>query len=632
MKHHLTYKDDKSDKFWNIEVSGKSFTVTYGKTGTAGQTQTKTFGSEEECQKEAKKLLQEKLKKGYAEGVFPKDTRSSAKNTSSRTVSSMEKNFPISGDSYVSKKIKEFVASAETALRAKKPTVFRRISETLKNLDSGKITKALKCELTQSLQNWKDTGESGAQALFFEWGGMGISPFSGEALLNAYESCAHQAEDFDYDGILLEGVSGFDITSFVPDFEELLDTHQDAYSEIKQVYYGNLYSHLHSVFAEFFAESSGDDFFKYPVYVFANEHDEFPFLIFTSDTRFGDASLAKKSSVEKKSPKEHTIDIKKQNEFGETAIFEAVLRSKSLTDIKALVELGSDIRHKNMRDQTLLHFAAKCQTVEVIQYLVNLGLDVNAEDDEGNLPLHDAVERGEAVNAEFLIQNGAAMNRQNEDGNTPLHIAVKENNSKIVKILLDAGANTQVRNKRGDTPEECATKVDIRKLLNPAWPGADGNPFSGFSQEKLNAELLRTSDKADRNKIPKLKQLLDAGADILAKAIKVHKLEVGYSVLHYGRYDLDVVKFLVESGADVNAVSSSGESPLFFAIWSRDPEIVKYLVAQGADVNHRDEFGKTALHHAVINENAKMAEILRSLGADEKIRDAKNKSPDDYAK
>ncbi|ULH27803.1 LIC_11051 family fibronectin-binding protein [Leptospira weilii] len=68
MKHHLTYKDDKSDKFWNIEVSGKSFTVTYGKMGTAGQTQTKTFGSEEECQKEAKKLLSEKLKKGYAEG------------------------------------------------------------------------------------------------------------------------------------------------------------------------------------------------------------------------------------------------------------------------------------------------------------------------------------------------------------------------------------------------------------------------------------------------------------------------------------------------------------------------------------------------------------------------------------
>ncbi|MBE8399412.1 LIC_11051 family fibronectin-binding protein [Leptospira borgpetersenii] len=68
MKHHLTYKDGKSDKFWNIEVSGTSFIVTYGKTGTDGQTQTKTFGSKGECQKEVQKLLSEKLKKGYMEG------------------------------------------------------------------------------------------------------------------------------------------------------------------------------------------------------------------------------------------------------------------------------------------------------------------------------------------------------------------------------------------------------------------------------------------------------------------------------------------------------------------------------------------------------------------------------------
>ncbi|EMY14390.1 WGR domain protein, partial [Leptospira weilii str. Ecochallenge] len=89
MKHHLTYKDDKSDKFWNIEVSGESFTVTYGKTGTAGQTQTKTFGSGEECQKEAKKLLQEKLKKGYAEGEG--QTSSVKQKTSAQTLDNFVK-------------------------------------------------------------------------------------------------------------------------------------------------------------------------------------------------------------------------------------------------------------------------------------------------------------------------------------------------------------------------------------------------------------------------------------------------------------------------------------------------------------------------------------------------------------
>ncbi|EMP82567.1 WGR domain protein [Leptospira santarosai str. CBC1531] len=87
MKHHLIFKDDKSDKFWNIEVDGTSFTVTYGKTGTAGQTQTKTFDDEEKCLKEAKKLLSEKLKKGYVEGK----TKSPVKSSSSANDRATEK-------------------------------------------------------------------------------------------------------------------------------------------------------------------------------------------------------------------------------------------------------------------------------------------------------------------------------------------------------------------------------------------------------------------------------------------------------------------------------------------------------------------------------------------------------------
>lgn len=75
MKHSLTFKDNKSDKFWQIETVGKSFTVTYGKTGTTGTSQTKTFESEEKCLKEAEKLLNEKLKKGYIKRKSTKDLK-----------------------------------------------------------------------------------------------------------------------------------------------------------------------------------------------------------------------------------------------------------------------------------------------------------------------------------------------------------------------------------------------------------------------------------------------------------------------------------------------------------------------------------------------------------------------------
>jgi uncharacterized protein (TIGR02996 family) len=61
------FSDAKSHKFWNIEVADKSFTVTYGKVGTAGQTQTKEFASADKAQAEADKLVREKVKKGYVE-------------------------------------------------------------------------------------------------------------------------------------------------------------------------------------------------------------------------------------------------------------------------------------------------------------------------------------------------------------------------------------------------------------------------------------------------------------------------------------------------------------------------------------------------------------------------------------
>jgi Uncharacterized conserved protein len=68
MKTYLEYRDEKSKKFWEIEVSGKSFTVCFGKIGAAGQSQTKEFITEQAAQHEAEKLITEKLRKGYREG------------------------------------------------------------------------------------------------------------------------------------------------------------------------------------------------------------------------------------------------------------------------------------------------------------------------------------------------------------------------------------------------------------------------------------------------------------------------------------------------------------------------------------------------------------------------------------
>ena len=59
------FSEGTSNKFWQIDLSGKSFTTTYGKIGTGGQTTVKTFKTDAEAKKEYDKLVAEKTKKGY---------------------------------------------------------------------------------------------------------------------------------------------------------------------------------------------------------------------------------------------------------------------------------------------------------------------------------------------------------------------------------------------------------------------------------------------------------------------------------------------------------------------------------------------------------------------------------------
>jgi uncharacterized protein (TIGR02996 family) len=61
------FEEGSSHKFWEIVVEGNAYTVRYGKVGTEGQVQTKTFKDAAKAEAEANKKIAEKTKKGYAE-------------------------------------------------------------------------------------------------------------------------------------------------------------------------------------------------------------------------------------------------------------------------------------------------------------------------------------------------------------------------------------------------------------------------------------------------------------------------------------------------------------------------------------------------------------------------------------
>jgi ankyrin repeat protein len=58
---------------------------------------------------------------------------------------------------------------------------------------------------------------------------------------------------------------------------------------------------------------------------------------------------------------------------------------------------------------------------------------------------------------------------------------------------------------------------------------------------------------------------------------------------------LETVKFLVERGADVNAAGQYGWTALHAAAYQGLNDVIAYLVSKGAMIDQKDEFGQTAL-------------------------------------
>ncbi len=61
------YVEGTSSKFWEVENDGRQVQVRYGRIGTNGQTQTKSFTSETAAEEHRQKQIASKLAKGYSE-------------------------------------------------------------------------------------------------------------------------------------------------------------------------------------------------------------------------------------------------------------------------------------------------------------------------------------------------------------------------------------------------------------------------------------------------------------------------------------------------------------------------------------------------------------------------------------
>ena len=74
--------------------------------------------------------------------------------------------------------------------------------------------------------------------------------------------------------------------------------------------------------------------------------------------------------------------------------------------------------------------------------------------------------------------------------------------------------------------------------------------------------------------------------------------------------EFDLVKKLIEYGADVNE-KSNGMTPLMFAARYNKVEIIKLLLTKGAILKQKDEKGFDALKYALLSNATEAADYLK---------------------
>jgi Zn-dependent protease with chaperone function len=115
----------------------------------------------------------------------------------------------------------------------------------------------------------------------------------------------------------------------------------------------------------------------------------------------------------------------------------------------------------------------------------------------------------------------------------------------------------------------------------------------------------------------------------LSKEVKNIEVEdyTGYTAMDWSikTGNAEMVKTLLENGADPNNETSYGMTPLMTAAEAGKTEMVKLLYSAGADLDYQEVGGgMTPLIYAVVGENEETVKVLLDLGADQNLKDYSN--------
>ncbi|XP_017392273.1 ankyrin repeat and KH domain-containing protein 1 isoform X16 [Cebus imitator] len=300
----------------------------------------------------------------------------------------------------------------------------------------------------------------------------------------------------------------------------------------------------------------------------------------------------------------HDADVNSQSATGNTALTYAC--AGGFVDIvKVLLNEGANIEDHNENGHTPLMEAASAGHVEVARVLLDHGAGINTHSNEfKESALTLACYKGHLDMVRFLLEAGADQEHKTDEMHTALMEACMDGHVEVARLLLDSGAQVNMPADSFESPltlAACGGHVELAALLIER----------GANLEEVNDEGYTPLMEAAREGHEEMVALLLAqGANINAQTEETQ--ETALTLACCGGFS-EVADFLIKAGADIELGCST---PLMEASQEGHLELVKYLLASGANVHATTATGDTALTYACENGHTDVADVLLQAGAD----------------